>query len=122
MLVDHPGRKGRLAIIKVHIGGVKLAADVNLDVVASLTVGLTGADLENLINEAALLATRRGGTQVTLADFAAAIERIVAGLEKRSRLLTEAERRRVAYHDRGHALLAATLPGVDSRSVGSHRP
>ena len=113
VLVDRPDRSGRLAILKVHIGQVKLASGVDLDIIASLTTGFTGADLANLINEAALLATRRGGVEVTLADFTSAIERIVAGLEKRSRVLSDAERRRVAYHELGHALVAASLPGVD---------
>jgi cell division protease FtsH len=113
VLVDRPDRKGRVDILKVHIHKVKLAPGVDLDTVASLTTGFTGADLANLVNEAALLATRRGGSEVTLADFTAAIERIVAGLEKRSRVVSPAERRRVAYHELGHALVAATLPGVD---------
>jgi cell division protease FtsH len=113
VLVDRPDRSGRVAILKVHSGKVKLAPDVDLDTVASLTTGFTGADLANLINEAALLATRRGGESVTLADFTAAIERIVAGLEKKSRVLSPPERKRVAYHELGHALVAASLPGVD---------
>src|SRR4029077_6643554 len=78
------------------------------------TPGFTGADLANLVNEAAIVATRRNGEAVTLDDFNAAIERIVAGLEKRSRIHSPEERRRVAYHEMGHALVAATLPGVDA--------
>ena len=113
VLVDRPDRKGRLAILKVHIGKIKLASGVDLDTIASLTTGFTGADLANLINEAALLATRRRGEEVTLADFTSAVERIVAGLEKKSRVLNDAERRRVAYHELGHALVAASLSGVD---------
>jgi cell division protease FtsH len=80
--------------------------------VAGLTTGFTGADLANLINEAAIGATRRSGTDVTFTDFVAAIERIVAGIEK-SRVLSKGERRRVAYHEMGHALVAASLSGVD---------
>jgi cell division protease FtsH len=81
--------------------------------VAALTPGFTGADLANLVNEAATLATRRGGAEVTLDDFTQAIERIVAGLEKKSRILNELERRVVAHHEMGHALVALALPGTD---------
>jgi cell division protease FtsH len=114
VLVDRPDRSGRLAILKVHVANVHLADGVDLDQIAGLTPGFTGADLANLVNEAAIVATRRNGDSVTLDDFTAAIERIVAGLEKKSRVLSPAERRRVAYHEMGHALVAATLPGVDS--------
>jgi len=113
VLVDRPDRKGRVDILKVHIGKVTLADNLDLDAIAGLTTGFTGADLANLVNEAALLATRRKGDRVTLDDFTNAVERIVAGLEKRSRVLNAEERRRVAYHEMGHALVAATLPGVD---------
>ncbi len=113
VLVDRPDRGGRIAILKVHIGKIKLAPGVDLDTVAGLTTGFTGADLANLVNEAALLATRRKADQVTLDDFTAAIERIVAGLEKKGRVLNADERRRVAYHEMGHALVAASLKGVD---------
>ena len=113
VLVDRPDRKGRAAILNVHIGKVKLAPGTDIDTIASLTTGFTGADLANLVNEAALLATRRGAQEVMLADFTAAIERIVAGLEKKSRILSDAERRRVAYHELGHALVASSLPGAD---------
>ncbi len=113
VLVDRPDRLGRTAILKVHVQGVRLAPDVDLDQVAALTPGFTGADLANLVNEAALIATRRGGAQVALADLTAAIERMVAGLEKKSRLLQPRERRVVAHHEMGHALVAAALPGCD---------
>jgi cell division protease FtsH len=113
VLVDRPDRSGRLAILKVHIGKVKLADGVDLDAVAGLTTGFTGADLANLVNEAAIVATRRNASAVTLDDFTAAIERIVAGLEKKSRVLSDKERGRVAYHEMGHALVASSLPGVD---------
>lgn len=113
MLVDRPDHGGRLAILRVHVKKIVLAAEVDLDQVASLTTGFTGADLANLVNEAAIVATRRRSDSVTLDDFTQAIERIVAGLEKKSRVLSKAERRRVAYHEMGHALVASTLPGVD---------
>jgi cell division protease FtsH len=113
VLVDRPDRNGRLEILKVHVRKVTLAPDIDLDTVAGLTTGFTGADIANLVNEAAIVATRRNGTAVTANDFTEAIERIVAGLEKKSRVLNAPERRRVAYHEMGHALVAATLPGVD---------
>jgi cell division protease FtsH len=113
VLVDRPDKGGRIAILKVHIRKIKVAADVDLDKVASLTAGFTGADLANLINEAAIAATRRKASEVSLDDFTVAIERMVAGIEKKSRVLGEAERRRVAYHEMGHALVAANLRGVD---------
>ena len=113
VLVDRPDRKGRLEILKVHIRKIQLAANVDLDAIAGLTTGFTGADIANLVNEAAIVATRRNASAVSLNDFTEAIERIVAGLEKKSRVLSPEERRRVAYHEMGHALVAATLPGVD---------
>ena len=113
ILVDRPDKQGRIQILQVHIKKIKLDQAVNLEQVAALTPGFTGADLANLVNEAALLATRRRATAVTLADFTAAFERIVAGLEKKNRLLNPKERRVVAYHELGHALVALTLPGVD---------
>ena len=90
-----------------------MAPGVDLEQIAGLTPGFTGADIENLVNEAAIIATRRKADAVVMDDFTAAVERIVAGLEKKSRVLNEKERRRVAYHEMGHALVAATLPGVD---------
>jgi ATP-dependent metalloprotease FtsH len=113
VLVDRPDRKGRLDILKVHVRKVQLAPGLNLDAVAGLTTGFTGADIANLVNEAAIIATRRNGIAISLDDFTAAIERIVAGLEKKSRVLNADERRRVAYHEMGHALVASSLPGVD---------
>ncbi|HZR85495.1 MAG TPA: ATP-dependent zinc metalloprotease FtsH [Bradyrhizobium sp.] len=113
VLVDRPDKGGRIAILKVHIRKIKVAADVDLDKVASLTAGFTGADLANLINEAAIAATRRKAADVSFDDFTVAIERLVAGIEKKSRVLGEQERRRVAYHEMGHALVAANLRGVD---------
>ncbi|MGA2792795.1 MAG: ATP-dependent zinc metalloprotease FtsH [Roseiarcus sp.] len=113
VLVDRPDRQGRLDILKVHIRKVALDRSVDLDQIAGMTTGFTGADLANLINEAAIVASRRGASSVTLDDFTAAIERIVAGAEKKSRVLRPQERRRVAYHEMGHALVAASLPDVD---------
>lgn len=92
---------------------MQIAPDVAPDAIAALTPGFTGADLANLVNEAALLATRRGGDAVTMSDFNNAVERMVAGLEKRNRLLNAKEREIVAYHELGHALVALSLPGVD---------
>ncbi len=113
VLVDRPDKIGRKQILEVHVKKVKLDTEVNLEAVASLTPGFTGADLANLVNEAALVATRRNATSVNLFDFEQAIERIVAGLEKRNRLLNPHERRVVAFHEMGHALVAAALPGSD---------
>ncbi len=113
VLVDRPERKGRLEILKVHARKVQLAPNIDLDAIAGLTTGFTGADIANLVNEAAIVATRRNGESISTGDFTEAIERIVAGLEKKSRVLNAEERRRVAYHEMGHALVAATLPGVD---------
>ncbi|WP_456738469.1 MULTISPECIES: ATP-dependent zinc metalloprotease FtsH [unclassified Bradyrhizobium] len=113
VLVDRPDKIGRVAILKVHVRKIRMGKDVDLDKVAGLTTGFTGADLANLVNEAAIAATRRSGTEVAFTDFVTAIERIVAGIEKKSRVLSKDERRRVAYHEMGHALVAASLPGVD---------
>ncbi len=114
VLLDRPDRLGRAAILKVHVGKVRLGPDVDVDQVAALTPGFTGADLANLVNEAALVATRSGAAQVGMADFTSAIERIVAGLEKKNRLLNPQERKVVAHHEMGHALVAAALPGSDA--------
>ncbi|HKP62256.1 MAG TPA: ATP-dependent zinc metalloprotease FtsH [Polyangiales bacterium] len=113
VLVDRPDKKGRVDVLRVHTRKAKLAAGVSLEAVAALTPGFTGADLANLVNEAALVATRRGATDITLDDFTAAIERIVAGLEKKNRLLNPQERRIVAFHEMGHALVARAIPGSD---------
>jgi cell division protease FtsH len=113
ILVDRPDKTGRLQILQVHAKRVRLAQDVDLMKVAALTPGFAGADLANLVNEAALLATRRGGDAVTMDDFTRAIERIVAGLEKKNRVLNEKERTVVAYHEMGHALVGMSLPGTD---------
>ncbi|MCS6810784.1 MAG: ATP-dependent zinc metalloprotease FtsH [Tepidimonas sp.] len=113
VLVDRPDKAGRVQILRVHARRLKLAADVDLEQIAALTPGFSGADLANLCNEAALAATRRGAEAVALQDFTAAIERIVAGLEKKNRLLNPREREIVAYHEMGHALVALALPGSD---------
>jgi len=113
VLVDRPDKKGRLQILAVHVKKIRLAPGVELEQIAALTPGFSGADLANLVNEAALLATRRSAESVTLDDFTQAVERIVAGLEKRSRVLNEKERRTVAYHEMGHALVAMSVPGSD---------
>jgi cell division protease FtsH len=113
ILVDRPDKQGRIQILEVHSRKIKLAPDVTLEHVAALTPGFTGADLANLVNEAALLATRRRADAVAMVDFNNAIERLIAGLEKKNRLLNPKERQVVAYHELGHALVALTLPGVD---------
>ncbi|WP_090579190.1 ATP-dependent zinc metalloprotease FtsH [Nitrosomonas sp. Nm58] len=113
VLVDRPDKTGREQILAVHLKKVKLNTDVKSEQIAALTPGFTGADLANLINEAALLATRRKAASVTMDDFNNAIERIVAGLEKRNRLLNPNERKIVAFHELGHAMVALALPGTD---------
>ncbi len=112
VLVDKPDIKGREAILRIHGKGVKLAPDVDLKVVAARTAGFAGADLANLVNEAALLAARSDKTEVTMSDFEEAIDRLVAGLEKK-RVMNAKEREMVAYHESGHAIVATKLPGLD---------
>ena len=113
VLVDRPDKIGRIQILQVHLPKVRLAPEVDPANIAALTPGFTGADLANLVNEAALLATRRGAEAVSMADFTAAVERIVAGLEKKNRVLNAQERAVVAHHEMGHALVAMSLPGTD---------
>ena len=113
VLVDRPDKIGRVQILAIHTKKLSLAPDVKLEDIAALTPGFTGADLANLANEAAVLATRRGGENIAMADFTGAVERIVAGLEKKSRILIPRERRIVAYHEMGHALVARSIPGSD---------
>jgi cell division protease FtsH len=113
VLVDRPDKIGRVQILKVHTKKTKLAPDADLEKVAAITPGFTGADLANLVNEATLVATRRNADAVALEDFTAAVERIVAGLEKKSRILNQREREVVAHHEMGHALVALALPGTD---------
>jgi len=114
VLVDRPDKSGREAILHVHMKRITLADDVDAAKVAALTTGFSGADLENLVNEAALLATREQAEAVQMNHFNRAIERLVAGLEKKSRLLNEQERNIVAHHEMGHALVAMALPDTDS--------
>src|SRR4029077_11599154 len=114
VLVDRPDKPGRIDILKVHLKGHTLAPDVDPEKIAALTPGFTGADLANLVNEAALVATRRKADQVTMSDFTNAVERMVAGLEKRQRVLNAKQRRVVAHHEMGHTLVAMSLPGVDT--------
>jgi cell division protease FtsH len=114
VLVDRPDKIGRLAILKVHARGVPLASDANLEVIAAMTPGFAGADLANIINEAALLAVRRNKEQVGLSELQEAVERVIAGLEKKNRVLSPKEKERVAHHEVGHALVALALPGSDT--------
>ncbi|AQZ51789.1 ATP-dependent zinc metalloprotease FtsH [Martelella mediterranea] len=113
VVMDRPDRGGREAILAVHMKKIRLAEDVDAGQVAALTPGFSGADLANLVNEAAIFATRRGGEKVTMEDFTQAVERTVAGSERRGRLLNPDERERVAFHEMGHALAAAALPKTD---------
>lgn len=113
ILVDRPDKKGREAILHVHLKNIKYEHGMEIDHLAALTSGFTGADLANLVNEAALVATRRNSAIVDKNDFIQAIERIVAGLEKKSRILNPKERRTVAYHEMGHAIVAGAIPGCD---------
>lgn len=114
VLVDRPDLLGRRDVLRVHARKIKLAADADLDKIAAMTPGFAGADLANLVNEAALLATRRGADAVAQSDLMVSIERLVAGLEKKTRLLNPREREIVAYHEMGHALVAMALPGTDA--------
>jgi cell division protease FtsH len=114
VLIDRPDKTGRVQILKVHMRKVTLADDVDAEKIAALTTGFTGADLANLVNEAALLATRRGASAVAMQDFTAGIERIVAGLEKKNRLLNPQERKVVAYHEMGHALVALAISKTEA--------
>jgi cell division protease FtsH len=113
VLVDRPDKRGRVEILRVHIKKVKMEPEVDLEQVAALTPGFTGADLANLVNEAALSATRRGAGSIALSDFNDGVERIVAGLERKNRVLNPREREIVAYHEMGHAIVAAALKGSD---------
>src|SRR3990167_4597606 len=122
VLVDKPDFQGRIDILKVHAKGVKQDADVDLEEIARLTAGLAGADLANIINEAALLAGRKSQKTVRQADMREAVERAIAGLSKKSRRIDEKEKRIVAYHESGHALLAETTRGAKKVSKVSIVP
>jgi cell division protease FtsH len=113
VLVDRPDKQGREDILKVHVKNVKLATDVELKQIAAITPGFVGADLANLVNEAALLAARNGKNNVGQDEFNEAVERAAAGLEKKKRIMSEDEKLRVAYHEAGHALVAYSLPNTD---------
>jgi cell division protease FtsH len=113
VLVDRPDKLGREQILRVHMKKIKMAVEVDVEKLAAMTPGMVGADLANLINEAALLAVRRDKTEVGMPEFQEAIERIIGGLEKKNRLINAQERETVAYHEMGHALVALMLPGTD---------
>jgi cell division protease FtsH len=113
ILVDRPDKKGREEILKVHLKSIKTEENLDIDTLAGLTSGMVGADLANLINEAALLAVRRDKKRAGMPEFEEAIERVVAGLEKKNRLINPKEREIVAYHEMGHAIVASSLPGTD---------
>jgi cell division protease FtsH len=112
VLVDKPDVRGREDILRIHVKHVRIGPDVQLKVIAARTAGFAGADLANLVNEAALLAARRDKTAVDMKDFDEAIDRVIAGLEKK-RVMNDKERRIVAYHESGHAIVASVLPGLD---------
>lgn len=113
VLVDRPDKIGRLAILRVHAKQVVMGSDADLEAIAGMTPGFSGADLANIINEATLLTVRRGKEQVGLPELQEAVERVVAGLEKKNRVLNKMEKERVAYHEVGHALVALSFPGAD---------
>jgi cell division protease FtsH len=112
VLVDKPDVRGREDILRIHVKNVKIAENVDLKVIAARTAGFAGADLANLVNEAALLAARRDKVAVEMKDFDEAIDRVIAGLEKK-RVMSDKERRIVAYHESGHAIVATVLPDLD---------
>ncbi|MDQ7858765.1 MAG: ATP-dependent zinc metalloprotease FtsH [Armatimonadota bacterium] len=113
IVVDNPDTKGRRAILDVHVRGKPMADDVNLDALAKRTPGFSGADLANMVNEAALLAARRNKRRITAAEMDEAIDRVIAGPQRRSRILSPKERELIAYHEAGHALLGKVIPGAD---------
>jgi cell division protease FtsH len=113
IIVDRPDIAGREAILRVHARKIKLSPDVDLRAIAARTPGMVGADLANIVNEAALLAVRRGGDQVQMVDLEEAIDRVMLGLEKKNRVMTASEKQRVAYHETGHALVALSVEEAD---------
>ncbi len=113
VLVDRPDRKGREAILRVHLKKIKYDASLDIERLANMTPGMVGADLANLVNEAALLAVRRGKQQASMPEFQEAVERVIAGLEKKNRVINPKEKKIVAYHELGHAIVAMSLPGTD---------
>ena len=121
VVMDRPDAKGREAILKVHVRGKPLEPDVDLETIAKGTPGFVGADIENLVNEAAILAARRNKRAIGMPEFQEAVERVIAGPERRSRLITEEERQIVAYHEAGHALVMQMLPNSDPGAQDQHR-
>jgi cell division protease FtsH len=113
VLVDRPDRKGREAILRVHLKKIKYDPSLDIERLANMTPGMVGADLANLVNEAALLAVRRGKQQADMPEFQEAVERVIAGLEKKNRVINPKEKKIVAYHELGHAIVAMSLPGTD---------
>ncbi len=113
VVLDRPDMKGREAILKVHVKGKPLAAEVDLEVLAKSTPGFVGADIENLVNEGAILAARRNKKQIGQTEFEEAIERVIAGPERKSRLISEEEKKIIAYHEAGHAIVLAAIPEAD---------
>ncbi len=113
VVVDRPDKAGRIMILKVHMKNVKMDESVNVEKIAGMTPGMSGADLANLVNEAALMAVRGGKKAVGMTEFEEAVERVVAGLEKKNRVINTKEREIVAYHEMGHAIVALALPGTD---------
>jgi cell division protease FtsH len=113
VIVDRPDRRGREAILRVHTRGKPLASDIDLDVIAAQTPGMVGADLENLVNEAAILAARRNKRVISMDEMTESIERIIAGPARRSRVLSDTDRRTVAYHEAGHAIVMEALDNTD---------
>ena len=117
VLVDRPDIGGREEILKVHGKNVKLAKGVELNRIAAITPVFAGADLANLVNEAALLAARVGKNSVGMDEFNDGVERVTAGLEKKNRIMNDDEKQRVAYHESGHALVAYSLPNTSNSSM-----
>jgi len=113
VLVDRPDRKGREAILQVHLKKIKYDETLDIEKLANMTPGMVGADLANIVNEAALLAVRRGKERAGMPDFQEAVERVIAGLEKKNRVINPKEKKIVAYHELGHAMVAMSLPGTD---------
>jgi cell division protease FtsH len=113
VLVDRPDRRGREAILKVHLKKIKYDENLDIEKLANMTPGMVGADLANIVNEAALLAVRRDKEQADMSEFQEAVERVVAGLEKKNRVINPKEKKIVAYHELGHAIVAMSLPGTD---------
>jgi cell division protease FtsH len=114
VLVDRPDKLGRVELANLYLKGRRIAADVSAETIAALTPGFTGADIANMVNEAAIVATRRNAKEITMNDFTSAVERIVAGLEKKKRVLSPKERQVVAYHEMGHVLVAMSIPDADT--------